>query len=96
MIVVLGGRDKNDNFLNDVIMYDTETGQSERLPSLKHKRCGHCTVIIRDVIIVLGGVNEEGHLSSVETFTMGTTEWEQQPAMKEKRHFATAVVIPHW
>ena len=33
MIVGMGGQDKNDNVLNDVIMYDTDTGQSERLPS---------------------------------------------------------------
>ena len=71
MIVILGGKNKNDNVLTDVIMYDTESGQSERLLSLRLKRCGHCAVIIRDVIVVLGGWNEqEGHLKSVETFTM--------------------------
>ena len=96
MIVILGGKNKNDNVLNDVIMYDTESGQSERLPSLRLKRCGHCAVIIHDVIVVLGGWNkEEGHLKSVETFTMGTPEWRELPGMKEKRFLATAVVKPH-
>ena len=95
-IVVLGGRDKNDNVLNDAIMYHTEAGQSERLPSLRHKRRSHCAVIIHDVIVVLGGWNkEDGGLNSVETFTMGSTEWRELPGMKEKRHFATAVVKPH-
>ena len=55
MIVVLGGENKMGNVLNDVIMYDTETGQSERLPSLRDKRRGHCAVIMHDVIFVLGG-----------------------------------------
>ena len=96
-IVVLGGVDKNNDVLNDVIMYDTETGQSERLPSLRHKRRGHCAVIMHDVIIVLGGWNkEEGYLNSVETFTMGSTKWRELPGMKEKRQCATAVVKPHY
>ena len=96
MIVVMGGQDKNGNVSYDVIMYDTETGRSERLPSLRHKRCGHCAVIMHDVIVVLGGwTKEEGHLNSVETFTMGGTEWRELPGMKEKRRYATAVVKPY-
>ena len=95
-IIVLGGKDKNDNVLNHVIMHDTETGQSERLPSLRHKRCGPCAVIMHDVIVVLGDYNkEEGFFNSVETFTMGSTEWTELPGMKEKRHNATAVVKPN-
>ncbi len=54
MIIVIGGADKNGQDLNDVIMYDTETGRSERLPSLNHKRFGHSAVIMHDVIVVLG------------------------------------------
>ena len=93
MIVVLGGRDKNGNVLNDVIMYDTETGQSERLPLLRQNRSGHCAVIMHDVIVVLGGWKKgENHLNSVETFTMGTNEWRALPGMKEKRCHGTAVV----
>ena len=87
MIVVLGGVDKNGHALNDVIMYETETGQSERLPSLRDKRRGHCAVIMHDVIFVLRGWSEEkGWLNSVETFTMGSTERRELPGMKEKRH----------
>jgi N-acetylneuraminic acid mutarotase len=40
MIIVVGGVDKNDQDLNDVIMYHIESGRSERLPPLKHKRHG--------------------------------------------------------
>ena len=96
MIVVLGGADKNNNVLNDVIMYHTETGQSKRLPSLRQKRDGHCAVIMHDVIVVLGGWSkEEGELNSVETFTMGSTEWRGLPGMTEKSSNASAVVTPH-
>jgi hypothetical protein len=95
MIIVVGGADKNDQVLNDVIMYHIETGRSERLPSLKHKRRGASAVIMHDVIVVLGGGNkEEGYLNSVESFTMGDDQWKELPAMKEKRRQATAVVKP--
>ena len=95
MIIVVGGMDKNEQVLNDVIMYHTETRRSERLPSLKHKRSGASAVIMHDVIIVLGGWNnEERHLNSVESFTMGDDHWKELPGMKEKRCYATAVVKP--
>ena len=95
MIIVVGGVDKNDQFLNDVIIYHIESGRNERLPSLKHKRRGASAVIMHDVIVVLGGRNkEEGVLNSVESFTMGDDQWKELPGMKEKRCYATAVVKP--
>jgi hypothetical protein len=94
-IIVVGGVDKNDQVLNDVILYHIESGRSERLPSLKHKRCAPSAVIMHDVIVVLGGWNsEEGLLNSVESFTMGDDQWKELPGMKEKRYYATAVVKP--
>jgi N-acetylneuraminic acid mutarotase len=95
MIVVVGGADENDQVLNDVIMYHIETGRSERLPSLIHKRDGASAVIMHDVIVVLGGWNkEEGFLNSVESFKMGDDQWGKLPGMKEKRLWANAVVKP--
>jgi N-acetylneuraminic acid mutarotase len=95
MVVLIGGRDKNEQVLNEVTMYDTESGQSQKLPPLIHKRSGSSAVIMHDVIVVLGGWNmEERYLNSVESFTMGGDHWREQPGMKEKRHLATAVVTP--
>jgi hypothetical protein len=95
MVILIGGKDKNDQDLNEVTMYDTESGQSQKLPPLIHKRFGSSAVIMHDVIVVLGGYNEEErHLSSVESFTMGDDHWRELPGMKEKRHLATAVVKP--
>ena len=95
MIIVVGGVDKNDQVLNDVIMYHIETGRGERLPSLKHKRSGPSAVTMHDVIVVLGGWNkEEKYLNSVESFTMGDDQWKELPGMKEKRIWSNAVVKP--
>ena len=95
MIIIIGGGDKKEKVLNDVIMYDTETGRSQNLPPMIHKRCGHCAVIMNDVIAVFGGWNKkEEHLNSVETFTIGRDGWKELPGMKEKRRHASAVVKP--
>jgi N-acetylneuraminic acid mutarotase len=93
-VIVVGGVDKNGQALNDVILYHSESGRSERLPSLKHKRRGPSGVFIHDVIVALGGRNEEGYLNSVESFTMGDDQWKELPGMTEKKSFATAVVKP--
>ncbi|XP_028415402.1 kelch domain-containing protein 8B-like [Dendronephthya gigantea] len=95
-IIVLGGLDNNGRILDDVIIYETETGQSRWLPSMINKRSGSCAVIMNDVIIVFGGRNDEqGCLNSVETFTIGGDGWKELPGMIEKRWNATAVVKPH-
>ena len=95
MIIVISGVDKNNQKFYDVIMYDTETGRSERLPSLNHQRSGHSAVIMHDVIVVLGGWNnEERELNSVESFKMGEDGWREMPGLKQKRFRATAVVKP--
>jgi hypothetical protein len=95
MIIFIGGKDNNDQVLNEVTMYDTETGQSQKLSPMIHKRFGSTALIMHDVIIVLGGWNkEEGHLNSVESFTMGGDHWRELPGMMEKRFGATAVVKP--
>jgi N-acetylneuraminic acid mutarotase len=94
-VVLIGGRDKNDQVLNEVIMYDTVSGQSQKLPPLIRKRYGSSAVIMHDVIVVLGGYNdEERYLNSVESFTMGGDHWKELPGMMEKRFLATAVVKP--
>jgi N-acetylneuraminic acid mutarotase len=73
-VVVLGGRDKNGQVLNDVFMYDHDckTGKITVLPSMMEKRYECCSVITGNTIVVMGGINEEdGYLNSVECFTMG-------------------------
>ena len=95
-LIVVGAEDNNGHVLNDVIMYDTETGRIEILPSLNHKRFSHSAVICDDVIFVLGGWNEEEeNLNSVESLKINSDEnWKELPSMREKRQFLTAVVKP--
>ncbi len=94
-VVVLGGRDKDNQKLNDVFMYNSKTGKTTALPSMLEKRCSCCAVITGNTIVVMGGVNEKfEYLGSVECFTMGSSTWEYLPAMNKARWRAVAEVLP--
>jgi N-acetylneuraminic acid mutarotase len=94
-VVVLGGRDKDNQALNDVFMYNSKTGKTTALPSMLEERCDFCAVITGNTIVVMGGVNEKReYLSSVECFTMGGSTWEYLPAMNNARSKAVAEVLP--
>ena len=95
-IIVIGGCDEKRAYLNDVILYDIESGHCETtLPLLTHRRSSLSSVIIDDVIFVFGGYTaEQGTLTSVECLTMGSDGWKELPGMEEKRLLATVVVKP--
>jgi N-acetylneuraminic acid mutarotase len=96
-VVVLGGRGKDRQALNDVFMYDCKTGKIKALPSMLEKRYRCCAVISGHIIVVMGGINEKNKsLNSAECFTMegSTWAWEYLPAMKEARYAAVAEVLP--
>ena len=94
-VVVLGGKGKRGEVLNDVFMYDCKTGKITVLPSMLEKRWGCCAVITGSTIVVMGGMNEKlKDLKSVECFTMGSSAWEYLPAMNKARWGAIAEVLP--
>jgi archaellum component FlaC len=94
-VVILGGRDKNGQVLNDVFMYDCKTGKITVLPSMLEKRYECCSVITGNTIVVMGGINEaDEYLNSVECFTMGGSTWDYLPAMNKARYRAVADVLP--
>jgi HAMP domain-containing protein len=94
-VVLLGGRDKDNQTLNDVFMYNSKTGKTTALPSMLEKRDECCAVITGNTIVVMGGENEKRqYFSSVECFTMGGSTWEYLPAMNKPRSGAVADVLP--
>ena len=88
-VVIIGGADKDDKALDNVIIYNTKTGNSHMLPPMLHKRAGCMAVVIQNTIVVLGGYI----LKSVEGFSFESYSWEELPDMNEKRWFSTAVAI---
>ena len=90
--VIIGGADKDGKALDNVIFYNTKTGNSHMLPPMLHKRHGCTAVVIQNTIVVFGGWNEM-FLKSVEGFSFESYSWREFPEMKEPRYLATAAVI---
>ena len=92
-VILAGGRDSNEQPLNKVLLYNIKTQKSHMLPDMKYKR-GECVAaVVKDTLIVMGGMNEEGNeLKSVECFRFDRYTWEELPEMHEARCGATAVV----
>ena len=88
-VVIIGGADKDGKALDNVIIYNTKTGNSHMLPPMLHKRAGCMAVVIQNTIVVLGGYC----LKSVEGFSFESYSWEELPDMKEDRWYPTAAVI---
>ena len=86
---VTGNRMKGVEDSDDVIVYDTKTGESEMLPAMKHPRSGSAAVLNDDVIVVMAG-----YFNSVEFFDIRTNSWQALRALKRKRGNATAIVSP--
>ena len=93
-VVLLGGaKSAYGNYTkertSDVIMYDTETGESEILPDMKHTRVNSSAVVVDGMIVVMGG-----HYNSVEYYDFRTNTWKALKAMKMLSYRTTAVVSP--
>ncbi|XP_028416178.1 uncharacterized protein LOC114539801 [Dendronephthya gigantea] len=95
-IMVLGGgrffregRMSTHKVINDVQMYDTETGESVELPGMIHERKYLSAVLVDGVVIVMGG-----YYNSVEFYDFRSNAWQAARAMKKMRTKATAVVSP--
>ena len=87
-VVGTHGNERNERTA-DVIMYDTETGESEILPAMKHKRNDCSAVLVDGMIVVMGG-----HYNSVEYYDFRTNTWKALKAMKMLTSRTTAVVSP--
>ncbi|XP_028416167.1 uncharacterized protein LOC114539791 [Dendronephthya gigantea] len=73
----------------DVMIYDTETGESQSLPPMTRERNDCTAVLTNDVIIVMGGED-----NSVELYDFRTNAWHFFKAMKYAKRGLTAVVSP--
>ena len=89
-IVIIGDCYEEES-LNDVVMFNVTTHECKKLPSMLEKRSYCTTVIMGDVIVVMGGINKT-HLNTVEYYVIGDSEWKELPAMNLARCNATACV----
>ena len=79
--------------LNKVLMYNIKTQKSHELPNMNYKRRGCVAAVVRDTVIVMGGMDERFNcLKTVEGFRFDRNSWEELPPMHEARRYAAAVV----
>ena len=87
--IIIGGADGNGSALSTVLIYNITTQESYFLPDMKYKRQGCTAVVVRDTVIVMGGVNGRG---CVEGFRFDRYSWQELPEMHEARLRPTAAV----
>ena len=92
-VIIMGGADFNKKALNTVLIYNIKTQKSRMLPDMKYERSGCVAAVVKDTVIVMGGVDEDSIvLKSVESFKFDRCTWEELKEMPEARCSATAVV----
>jgi N-acetylneuraminic acid mutarotase len=80
--------------INSVVVYDFITNQVQQYPSLPRPVCGMSTVTCGNMIILVGGMDENGFvLDDVIIYDTATGRKLQLPSMTHKRYGATAVIV---
>ncbi|CAB4018534.1 actin-binding IPP [Paramuricea clavata] len=94
-VIIIGGVNKENKYLNTVFKYNHKKRVCERLPDMKYKRDECAAVISGNKVFVMGGNNsEEGCLSSVECFDLELHVWHELPSMSEAKFKIAAVLVP--
>ena len=95
-IYIMGGHLENKPFSDEVFVINIRANITilAKVSSMKHGRQFHsCTKFGQDRIIVAGGRNYQGLLSSVEVFSIKTTQWTEPKQLQLKFGIAHAQLI---
>ena len=94
-VIIIGGQNKDGEYLNTVFKYNCKKNECEQLPGMKCKRSECAAVICGNKVFVMGGYNkEQGYLSSVECFDLDDQVWYELPSMSEAKYKIAAVLVP--
>ena len=92
-VVIVGGVSKGFG-IDPVWLYNISSGESQRLPPMRHKR-RECpaAVVASNMLVVVGGTDERyTPLASAECYNFMTNKWTELPPMKQERRSPSAVV----
>jgi N-acetylneuraminic acid mutarotase len=94
-VIIIGGQNKDREYLNTVFKYNHKKHECEQLPGMKYKRAECAAVISGNKVFVMGGFNKEQRfLSSVECFDLERQIWHELPSMSEEKYKIAAVLVP--
>jgi len=75
-VVMAGGRDSN-GVTGRTVIFDTNTGSSREVASLKHRRYYAAMGVYKGKPVILGGYDGSGYRSDGEILNMDTETWEE-------------------
>lgn len=67
-IYVIGGIDEDDDYIDEVEVYDIQRNRWRDVSSLKTARCDFSCVVIQNSIYVIGGRSQYGLLDTIERY----------------------------
>jgi N-acetylneuraminic acid mutarotase len=92
-VLILGGKDDNDDVLDSVLEFDPKKNECKELPPLPHPMKEMATVRWRDQVVVLGGRDKNDQLlNDVFKYDCKTGKITALPSMLEKRYECCAVI----
>ncbi|XP_063069651.1 kelch-like protein 41a [Engraulis encrasicolus] len=85
MIYSIGGQTEDDTYLNKMFVYNHKKAEWKEVAAMKTPRAMFGAGVHKGKIIVVGGVNDTGLLSSCEAYDFGTNKWEEFPEFPQER-----------
>lgn len=76
LVYCIGGKTDENKTINKMFTYNHKKSEWKELAAMKTPRSMFGAVVHKGKIIVVGGVNEDGLLSSCESYDFGTNKWE--------------------
>ncbi|KAF4108744.1 kelch-like protein 41a [Onychostoma macrolepis] len=85
LVYCIGGKTDENKTINKMFAYNHKQSEWKELAAMKTPRSMFGAVVHKGKIIVVGGVNEDGLLSSSEAYDFGTNKWEPFPEFVQER-----------
>jgi hypothetical protein len=90
-MLLVGGKDKDGNYSNEIIEYDFKSGQSKVLVVMETKAVD-CSAVYSGNTLVVVSVVEDGP-NSIDCFNFLSNSWKKLPSITKTRAFTSAVVV---
>ena len=95
-IYIIGGDNENGYYLKSIYLYDELRGILISLANMSAPRSRHTAVSVDHSIIVMGGENNDGVLSSCEKYDIDTNTWKFLPELNIKRCGLSSCIMNEW
>ncbi|NP_001410756.1 kelch-like protein 41a [Danio rerio] len=76
LVYCIGGKTDENKTINKMFAYNHKKSEWKELAAMKTPRSMFGATVHKGKIVVVGGVNEDGLLSSCEAYDFGTNKWE--------------------